>query len=105
MSDMLEILHLAERASPKLLLDRDGWTGIYADAEKPYLRRLWRQWGAYRINLHFFEGLAPDEEAFQHPHPWLFAVRIHEGRYLMDVCAERVACALARLSLGPGDST
>lgn len=100
---MLDILHRAEAALPKLLLDRDGWTGVSAGTKKPRLRRLWRQWGEHRINLHFFEESDDEAEALVHPHPWPFAVRIHEGRYLMDVYAEGVACALARVTLGPGD--
>src|SRR5512147_535227 len=83
--DMSLVLRDVERALPRLLIDRAGWNGIYADTRKPHLRRLWRQYGEYRINLHFFDGMEAGDDAFAHPHPWAFAVRIHEGIYLMDI--------------------
>lgn len=104
---MLEILYTAERLLPRLLLETSGWNGIYADSEKPHLTRLWRQWGPYRINLHHFLGCSPGQ-AFAHPHPWPFAVRILSGRYEMTIgCAgddpSVVPPTVCTVILGPGD--
>ena len=84
---MLEKLYEAEAALPELLRDERAWTGVYADAEKPVLRRLWRQWGDHRIYLHAFDPCLP-EESFAHPHPWSgIAIRVVDGRYEMTVGA------------------
>jgi hypothetical protein len=80
--EMINALTLAEDDLPELLDDGSGWHGIFANAEKPFLRRLWRQWGEFRISLHHFSSCEPKEE-FPHPHPWKMAVRILEGRYVM----------------------
>lgn len=79
---MLKILHKAEAGLPNLLVDESAWNGVFADSEKPHLRRLWRQWGDYRLYLHHFTHCEPTEE-FPHPHPWQMAVRILEGQYAM----------------------
>lgn len=82
---MLSVLFQAEAALPALLSDEAGWTGLYADSERPALRRLWRQWGEYRAYLHRFEPCEA-AAAFVHPHPWRFAIRAF-GRYGMRVGA------------------
>ena len=79
---MLDTLYQVERVLPELLGDEKGWNSVFADSEKPHLRRLWRQWNEYRINLHQFTACEPKEE-FPHPHPWQMAVRILEGQYSM----------------------
>ena len=80
---MLEILYEAERLLPKLLETEDGWTGLFADTEKPALTRVWRQWGERRINLHSF-GPCSHGQVFAHPHPWQSAVRTW-GDYEMGI--------------------
>ena len=82
---MLNVLFEAEAALPGLLANEPAWTGLYADSERPTLRRLWRNWGRYRIYLHEF-GPCDPARAFVHPHPWRFAVRTF-GRYGMRVGA------------------
>jgi len=81
---MLEVLVAVEVALPDLLGDESAWTGLYAASERPALTRLWRQWGEYRVYLHAFEPCSA-EEAFSHPHPWKFAIRILDGCYEMVV--------------------
>ncbi len=103
---MLETLFLIEeRILPELLKDEAAWTGVYADAEKPVLRRLWRQWGKYRICLHSFEPCEASE-AFSHPHPWKFAIRILKGRYEMTVGSSsdpgKVPPTVVRMIFEPG---
>jgi hypothetical protein len=75
---MLEALYEAERLLPSLLATEDGWTGLFADTEKPNLTRVWRQWGENRISLHVF-GPCASLEVFPHPHEWDSAIRILEG--------------------------
>ncbi len=79
---MLNILKAVESVLPELLREASSWKGLYADSEKPHLKRLWRQWNEYRVNLHHFTACEPEEE-FPHPHPWQMAVRILEGNYVM----------------------
>lgn len=79
---MICVLKTVETILPVLLADESLWRGLYADSEKPYLKRLWLQWYQYRINLHHFTACASTEE-FPHPHPWQMAVRILEGNYSM----------------------
>lgn len=80
---MLEILYKAERLLPELLATEAGWTGLYADTEKPALTRMWRQWGECRIYLHSF-GPCERGQIFPHPHPWQSAVRVW-GDYEMGI--------------------
>ena len=81
---MLAILRQVESTLPALLVDESAWQSVFADGEKPHLRRLWRQWGEYRIYLHHFSNCEEREE-FPHPHPWKMAVRILEGEYIMGI--------------------
>jgi hypothetical protein len=79
---MIDVLKTIESILPTLMAEESAWKGLYADSEKPHLRRLWRPWYQYRINLHHFTACESKEE-FPHPHPWKMAVRILEGRYSM----------------------
>lgn len=79
---MIHVLKTIESILPELLTEEKEWKGIFADSEKPHLKRLWRQWYQYRINLHHFTSCGSKEE-FPHPHPWEMAVRILEGIYMM----------------------
>ena len=44
---MLDVLERVERELPILLLDAEGWTGLFIDYHPPTVERLWRKWGAY----------------------------------------------------------
>jgi hypothetical protein len=79
---MIHVLKTIESILPTLLAEESAWKGLYADSEKPHLKRLWRQWYHYRINLHHFTACEQTEE-FPHPHPWMMAVKILEGKYMM----------------------
>lgn len=103
---MLEVLKKAEAVLPELLGDDASWHGVFADTEKPYLRRLWRQWGENRIYLHHFSSCEPREE-FPHPHPWQMAVRILKGEYVMGVGTSSDLSIVPTLEYSvfhPGDS-
>lgn len=80
--NMIHVLKTVESILPTLLAEESAWNGLYADSEKPFLKRLWRQWYQYRINLHHFSECESKEE-FPHPHPWKMAVRILRGNYMM----------------------
>lgn len=81
-AEMLKVLEKAERDLPELLQDRNSWKGLYVDYEKPFVERLWRQWGDYRINLHSIHPCNLGEALF-HPHPWPQVIRVISGRYEM----------------------
>ncbi len=75
---MLEALYEAERALPDLLMSAEGWSGLFADTERPHLKRVWRQWDQNRISLHDFGPCEPGQ-VFPHPHEWDSAIRIKDG--------------------------
>lgn len=77
---MLTLLSRVEAELPSLLRDEAAWNGLFADAQRPHLKRLWRQWDDYRISLHHFSECHEGQE-FWHPHPWQMAVRVLKGRY------------------------
>ncbi len=104
--DMLARLTEAEEALPKLLEDEEGWTGLYVDYERPFVERLWRAWGDYRLNLHRIHP-CDSGQALWHPHPWPSAMRIHEGSYEMRVGygdGEAIPATACRLVLVPGST-
>lgn len=105
---MLDILQFMELVLPVLLDDPSGWESLYADSERPVLRRLWRQFGEYRIYLHRFDPCGA-AEAFLHPHPWKFAVRVVRGAYEMSVStgndpSRPPAEASAKILMQPGSA-
>lgn len=66
------------------LLKNEKWNSVFVDYEKPFVERLWCQWGDYRVNLHKIHP-CEDKESFFHPHPWPSAMKIIGGLYRMDV--------------------
>lgn len=78
---MLAVLRDAERELPKLLTEKGIWKGVYIDYHKPFVERLWCQWGEYRIYLHRILACGPGEALF-HPHPWPSAMKVF-GDYEM----------------------
>lgn len=81
---MLTTLRDVESILPSLMNDESQWKSVFADTEKPHLRRLWLQLDKRRVYLHHFTSCESKEE-FPHPHPWKMAVRILEGGYVMGV--------------------
>ncbi len=79
---MLDILHAAERDLPHLLAA--PWNSLKIDYHAPFVDRLWRQWGEYRVYLHRIHPCAAADALF-HPHPWPSAMRIHTGTYELGV--------------------
>src|SRR5262245_29525572 len=75
---MREKLIEARRVVSSLLLDSEGWQGLYADTESPPLTRVWREWGQDRISLNSFGACEPNK-VFWHLHEWDFGVYIQEG--------------------------
>jgi hypothetical protein len=101
---MLDILYQAERVLPALLTDDTGWNSIFIDYEDPYVERLWRTWGEYRINLHCILPCSTGHALF-HPHPWPSAMRIVEHQYEMTVgygVGDQEPPVAMRLVLPPG---
>ena len=81
---MLDILHAVERDLPRLLSSAEGWQSMRIDYHPPFVDRVWREWGEYRVSLHCIEPCAPSGSLF-HPHRWPSAMRILEGKYEMAV--------------------
>lgn len=104
---MLDLLFQAERELPYLLLDESGWCGMYADSEKPHLKRIWRPWRENRLYCHDFSECSEKEE-FPHPHPWKMAVGIRAGRCQMRLGVGTTPLVAPPMTtsiiLNPGDS-
>ncbi|MDP3727192.1 MAG: hypothetical protein Q8R35_00975 [bacterium] len=101
---MLNALHEAEQRLPTLLRDGDAWQSVFVDYHPPFVERLWRQWGRYRIYLHHIHPCGENEALF-HPHPWPSAMRVLGGTYEMVLgfgAGEAPPPRFVRLVLGPG---
>ncbi len=82
--DMIDVLSMVENGLINLL--RDSKSGsMYIDYHKPFVSRIWMQWGEYRIFLHKIEPCNENTEALYHPHRWVSAVKIIKGKYEMGV--------------------
>lgn len=77
---MLDVLFEARLALPFLLQNESRWNDLQAKTKRPFLQRLWYQWGKYRISLNHFSDFI-EGSAFWHPHPWKVAIHIEEGSY------------------------
>jgi len=77
LKEILEIL-------PKLLLDNEIHT-MYIDYHKPYVSRIWFQYGDYRVFLHKIEECEDSNEALYHQHKWDSAMFICNGSYEMGI--------------------
>jgi hypothetical protein len=81
---MLEQLYQLEKELHNHLQDESSWNSLYVDYHKPYVKRLWKPVGDYRIFLH---QIFPCEksESLLHPHPWPSAMKVVGGIYEMGV--------------------
>ena len=83
---MFDVLREIEEQLPWWLEDLSLWSSLYVNYHKPYVERVWRQYGDYRINLHLIETCEKSEVLY-HPHPWPSVMRILSGTYEMDLGA------------------
>ena len=81
---MLKKLLEANKEAKRLLTKNHSWNSLWVNYHKPYVERLWVQWGEFRISLHKIYPCKKDEELF-HPHPWPMASYILKGEYEMGV--------------------
>ncbi|MBN9542691.1 MAG: hypothetical protein J0G32_02705 [Alphaproteobacteria bacterium] len=81
---MISLLKDIEKLLPLWLVDKSGWNSVYVDYHKPYVARLWKQYGEYRFYLHKIFPCLKEESLF-HPHPWSSAIKIVKGGYEMGV--------------------
>lgn len=83
---MLDDLHQAMCELPDLvsLEQRNEWRSLLIDYEKPHVKRLWRPYKDFRLNIHVISPCGPGE-ALYHPHPWPSATTILSGGYEMDI--------------------
>ncbi len=81
---MLNVLYAFEKQLPALLQDTVGWNSVYIDYHKPFVERVWRNYGEYRVSLHHI-ALCEEHTPLFHPHPWPSAMRIVAGEYEMGV--------------------
>ncbi len=82
--NMLEVLHAVESKLPTLIEDVRGWESLFVDYHPPFVERVYRQYGNYRIYLHCIHSCEAGEALF-HPHPWPSAMRIVSGVYEMAI--------------------
>jgi len=87
---MLDILEQVETELPKLLTSDEGWQSLNINYHPPFVERVVRSWGDFRISLHRIFPCESSEALF-HPHPWPSAMHILSGVYEMAV------------GYGPGD--
>lgn len=71
-----------EEILPELLTEKDAWKSINVNHQAPSVKRIWRNWQGYRINLHKLTKVDGKEEYF-HSHPWPIAIRLLTGSYQM----------------------
>lgn len=81
---MLDKLYYFQSILGTLLHSGTEWNTLDINYEKPHVRRVWRQVGDYRINLHEILPCDPTV-AFFHPHRVPSAMKIEKGRYGMNV--------------------
>lgn len=83
---MLSKLREALKELPDLLKPEEigNWGTLDVDYHAPRVKRLFRAWGDYRINLHEIAPCGPGE-ALYHPHPWPSAMIVLNGVYEMGV--------------------
>ena len=81
---MLEVLEQVERELPSLLETPSGWSSLHINYHPPFVERLFRSWGEYRIYLHRIQPCESAEALF-HPHPWPSAMHILSGVYEMAI--------------------
>lgn len=67
------------------LLINNKLHSMYIDYHKPFVSRIWFQYGENRVYLHKIEKCLESSEALYHPHPWESAIRIISGHYEMGV--------------------
>ncbi len=82
--NMLEHLFQIEQQLPRLIREREHWHSVFVDYHTPFVERLWRLVGDYRLYLHRIHP-CPSGAALFHPHPWPSAMRIVSGTYEMGV--------------------
>jgi len=81
---MLDVLEQVEKELPALLASEEGWQTLNINYHPPFVDRVSRRWGDYRIYLHRIHPCESSEALF-HPHPWPSAMRILSGVYEMAV--------------------
>lgn len=82
--DMTGVLLLVETEILPSVINEPAstWNTLDINYEPPRVKRVWKQVGKYRINLH---RIYKCEKALYHPHPWPSAIRILYGTYEMGV--------------------
>lgn len=83
---MIHILKQVKESLPTLIISHiDTIKTMYIDYHKPYVSRMWFQFGDYRVFLHAIEPCITSTEALFHPHKWESAMEILSGKYEMGV--------------------
>jgi hypothetical protein len=81
---MLDVLFQVEKNILDLL-NKSALHTMYIDYHLPFVKRVWFQYGEYRVYLHLIEPCNDDLDVLYHPHPWKSAIRIVEGKYKMGI--------------------
>lgn len=81
---MLDVMEIIEVELPLLLESSDDWRTLYINYHPPFVERVFRRWGDYRVYLHRIHPCDSDQALF-HPHPWPSAMHIFSGVYEMAI--------------------
>lgn len=81
---MLDKLYYFQSILGTLLHSGTEWNTLDINYERPHVKRVWRQIGDFRINLHEIIPCDPTVTFF-HPHRVPSAMKIESGRYGMDI--------------------
>lgn len=81
---MIKVLQEIESKLSSLLVENELHS-MYIDYHKPFVSRIWFQYGDYRVYLHKIESCGDNKEALFHPHPWKSAIRLIRGKYEMGI--------------------
>lgn len=79
---MLDILNEVRLNLRPMLYEEDKWKDVDVNYHPPRVKRLWRQYGNYRIFLHEIDPCSV-AEALVHPHAWNSAMFLGDGSYVM----------------------
>jgi len=79
---MLDVLNEIRLNLKPMLLEADKWKDVDVNYHPPRVKRLWRQYGTYRIYLHEIDP-CDVKDALVHPHPWHSAMFLGDGSYVM----------------------
>jgi hypothetical protein len=81
---MLETLYAIEKQLPDMLCEKNIWKSVLVDYHPPVVERLYMYFEEIRVCLHCIHPCNDSTPLF-HTHPWPSAMRIVQGKYVMNI--------------------